>query len=93
MSGNAEDRRPVGDEYVRDAEKQVLYWLQKRLDAKGKGTIASRHELLGLIQEEYHELTMAVHQGEPLHIHAELVDIAVACIFGIACIKAQAMDW
>ncbi len=93
MSGGAKDRRQVADQYIREAEKQVSFWLQKRLDEKGRGTLASRHEILGIIEEEHHELVMAVHQGAMAELEAELTDRAVACLFGIACIKAGTMDW
>ncbi len=87
MSGNSRDRRPVGDEYIREAGMLVSYWLQKRLDEKGKGTFASRHKLLGILTEERRELIKAVHEGELADVLPELVNIALACI------KAGTMDW
>jgi len=93
MSGNAQGRQQISDEYIREAEQLVSFWLKKRLDEKGKGTFSSRHELLGILTEERRELTKAVHEGELADVLPELVDIAVACIFGVACIRAGTMDW
>lgn len=77
---------------VEDLKKQLVF----RLEQKGKGTFASSHEILGIITEEYHELVEAVrlHGDEKARrIKSELMDIAVACVFGAACINEGKMDW
>jgi len=65
-----------------------------RLDQKGTGTLASKHEIYGVIAEEVHELLHAIESNKPLEeVQKELMDIAVACIFGAACINAGTVDW
>lgn len=67
--------------------------LSMRLREKGCGAWVSSHEILGVLTEEYQEVTDAVHSGTVLEIRHELIDIAVACVFGISCIDAEALDW
>lgn len=52
-----------------------------------------RHKTLGVITEEYHELISACREDtDDYWVESELIDIAVACVYGIASlrtIKAQ----
>ena len=86
-------REQISQQQASEAVAWVRYWLFRRLDQKGYGSWTSRHEVLGFLTEEYHEATEAVHSKSPEEIRAELVDIAVGCIFGIACIDAKTLDW
>jgi len=65
----------------------------KQLKAKGRGSFASRHEILGQIEEELFELKEAIHSGDLQRIEEELADIGTTCSFGIACIKANGLEW
>ncbi len=67
--------------------------LMDRLNEKGYGVLVSRHEILGVLTEEYHEAVKAVESQSLKEVRSELVDLAVGCIFGIACIDAKAVDW
>lgn len=67
--------------------------INKVLKEKGSGAWLSRHELLGVLTEEYYETIDAVHQGTERELMNELADVAVTCIFGIACIKKKTLDW
>jgi len=68
--------------------------LAYRLNQKGTGTFASSHEVLGVVCEEFRELEDAVQGKEGLgNIKDELLDIAVACVFGAACIDAGGLEW
>jgi len=82
------------------AHARVIKWVEKfaealknRIIEKGDGTFSSKHEILGVITEEYYELVMAVHNESPQRITEELIDIAVGAIFAAACIDEQALDW
>lgn len=75
------------------ALNRVTTKLDERLTEKGRGAFLSRHEIYGIIAEERHEFIEAVQQGELRHVEAELVDIAVAAIFGIACINSGKVEW
>ena len=58
--------------------------LQKRLEKHGPRPYNSRHETLGIITEEYTELCNAICNDESHEeFSEELMDVAVACIFGI----------
>lgn len=66
----------------------------QRLAEKGNGTFSSRHEILGVLQEEFTELEDAVRDGElTSEVRHEIMDIAVGAVFAIACIDAHALDW
>ncbi len=64
-----------------------------RLEEKGRGTYASIHEVLGILAEEYYELTVAVKNNDQRNVVEELKDLAVGCLFGIACIEGGFVDW
>ena len=75
------------------ATQEVLDKMNFRLRQKGYGTFASRHEILGIIKEEFEEFNVAVTKGSPEELLEELKDIAVACILGIATIQSNKYDW
>ena len=66
---------------------------RRELDRKGPGIFTSRHEILGVVAEEYWELTEAIHSGDADRIQDELRDIAVAALHGLASLKSGRMDW
>ena len=77
-----------------DASRIVKQRLFERLKEKGFGAWTSRHEILGILEEEYNvELKEAVHSGDITDIKRELIDVAVGCLFAIACIDSDALDW
>jgi NTP pyrophosphatase (non-canonical NTP hydrolase) len=65
----------------------------ERLEEKGWGTLASTHEILGVINEEHAELIEAVKSNNRAAVRDEILDIAVACHFAIACIDSGTLDW
>jgi NTP pyrophosphatase (non-canonical NTP hydrolase) len=67
--------------------------LESRLDQKGWGTFSSRHEILGILTEEFHELVEAVKSGDNVDVQSELVDIAVGALFGAVCIENNGTEW
>jgi hypothetical protein len=83
---NAEDRTVA----------EVLSLLAKRLKAerkkKGDGVFASRHEISGVVREEYREFDDEVQRGHLDDIERELLDLAVAALWGVVSIK-EGMDW
>lgn len=86
-------RRQISPGCVDGAMHTVKIMLEHRLEQKGRGTLASRHEILGVVTEEMRELEKAVEVKPLKDVSDELVDIAVGCIFGLACINARAVDW
>ena len=88
-----EHRQQITEQEVNEAVATIRYHLFRRLEQKGFGTWTSRHEILGFLTEEYHEAIEAVHSKTANEVKAELVDIAVGCIYGVACIDSKALDW
>jgi len=58
--------------------------LSYRLDQKGRGIFVSSHEVLGVINEEMHELTDAIKSNDPEKILDELMDVVIAAFYGYA---------
>ena len=87
--------RPViTDGNLKWAMGALKHHLDSRLEQKGKGAWISRHEILGIITEECDvELKEAVHSESNQQIMAELCDIAVGCVFAMACIEQGTLDW
>jgi len=78
-----------------DIEKSID-WLRdefhRRIREKGPGIFKSRHEILGVVTEEYQELMEAVHSEDIHKVRNELLDIAVAALFGVTSIY-KGVDW
>lgn len=83
------ERPKFKPENIREALANLEHELDQRLDEKGEGCFSSRHEVFGVVAEEIDELLGAVREGSASQVEHELMDIAVACILGIACIN----DW
>lgn len=75
------------------AIKSVKDQLEIRLEEKGCHTFTSSHEVSGLMDEEFDEMKEAVHRNDNEHLRKELVDIAVAAIWGIVSIDEDGLDW
>lgn len=73
--------------------KEISNKTDFRMIQKGTHAWQSTHEILGVITEEYWELQEAVKNNNMEEIKKELMDIAVACHFGIACINEKTLDW
>jgi NTP pyrophosphatase (non-canonical NTP hydrolase) len=72
---------------------EVNRMMFQRLNDHGPGIFVSCHETLGVITEEYAELVGAVRSNDQDAQYRELVDIAVACLFGMASIRSGKMHW
>jgi len=86
-------RIPITEGQINDALEAVRQAILRRLEQKGHLSFASTHEALGIIDEEHHELTEAVQSNDHRQFENECLDIAVACVFAIACKRAGALDW
>lgn len=87
-------RQQLTEDDLANALETVARKLRYRMSQKGLGTMASRHEIYGVLAEEMHELMLEIHgkdKGDGLI--RELTDIAVGCIFGIASIENKGVDW
>ena len=73
---------------VRIQEKMLF-----RVNQKGMGAYSSRHEVLGIVKEEFKELVDAVHTESNERVSEELLDLAVGCVLGMASIDSGKTDW
>ncbi len=64
--------------------------IQKRLQRHGYGVAAGPHEILGILDEEMDELRDEVRANNHEKFYDELVDIAIAAIFGMASMVERA---
>lgn len=78
-------RERVSNESLLEAIDTLKRSLAKEIDRKGQNSFASTHEVLGVITEEYQELIDAVKSNNIDDVLLELTDLAVGCLFGIAC--------
>ena len=82
-------RKPISDKAIRDATDSVIHKIIERLAKKGRGSVASVHEVWGAVDEEMQEFKDAVRENDLPAAERELRDIAVGAIFAIACIMDE----
>jgi hypothetical protein len=85
-------RKLLKKENVCSAISDVCGAFNRQLSKKGSQKLVSTHEILGIVAEEYHELIGAVTNNSTPDVKEELIDIAVACLLGVASIK-EGVDW
>lgn len=85
-------RLKIKKRYVKSAVKALEDKIAYRMVQKGPQSYASVHEALGLITEEYKELIDAVQSNKRKDVISELLDVAVGCIFAVACDEAGGLD-
>jgi len=96
MDQMTNQRYPISPEIERRSLHEVSRMLASRLAEKGRGIIVSRHEILGICAEEWHELTLAVGDKSAslgVHVADELIDLAVAAIVGLMSIRTGKVEW
>lgn len=67
--------------------------MERRVGEKSNDSLASIHEGLGIITEEFHELVEAVRSNNHAKVVDELLDIEVGCMFLRACIVEGTLSW
>ena len=80
------------DSVLNEIREKVIY----RLKQKGWGISVSRHEIYGLLAEEFKELLDALqgHGNEArAEFHDELLDIGVGVVHALCSLKSGKMDW
>lgn len=91
-NGELSDRPQICDIDINFALTRLNEKTAYRLNEKGCGILISSHEILGVITEEYFEFVRAIEGGAGSKIKAELEDIAVAALVGLASIQTGQMD-
>ena len=85
-------RIPIDFKYNQKAIQIVKNKLVEKLRKKGNGSFVSRHESFGIVAEEFDELLDELRTNNKIKFKKELIDVAVACIFSIACLEAKTME-
>jgi NTP pyrophosphatase (non-canonical NTP hydrolase) len=89
-------RTQITSDWTDEATSATYKKLYERLKEKGWGSYSGRHEILGILTEEFWELVEAVKSqpisGSKNSVREELIDLAVGAIFGVACIDAGAIE-
>jgi hypothetical protein len=86
------DRPQASPEEVAEVLGYIQDEVAREIAKKGRGAFVSRHEILGVLHEEYREFEDEVHHGVDVTLMKELRDIAVAAIWGIVSTK-KGLDW
>lgn len=85
MSPSANNPRvPISADVREMAWRLLLANLKKRLIQHGDASFAGKHEGLGTITEEYHELVEAVRSNDPNQVINEAIDVAVGALWTAA---------
>ena len=87
MAAQVSSLRPqITEDEIKQTMAIIEAKLRRRLAKKGWGAYASRHEILGIVTEEFFEAVEAVRENDEIgyqHYTDELLDIAVAAGFGM----------
>jgi hypothetical protein len=86
------NRHKASSEEVTNQCDEVCGKIFYRLKEKGEGIFISSHEILGIVTEEYLEFCDEVRANDSDRQYDELMDIAVAAIFGMVSLKTGKMD-
>lgn len=87
------ERHQLNRKDIDSALDEVIHKLRYRIREKGMGSMSSSHEILGIIIQETAEYQEAVHCRQPEEEKVqELLDIAVAALFGVASIRSGGVD-
>ena len=86
-------RNNITEPAIKKSTEETYNKIIYRLNQKGWHSLSSTHEILGVVAEEYQELIEAIKEGDKEKIKQELLDISVACNFGMACIDSKNLDW
>jgi hypothetical protein len=86
-------RVTVDDATVAGVLADVRAEITRRIGEKGNLSFASRHECLGELREEFHELEEEIIANDPDAFKHELFDIIVAAVWSICSQKVDGLDW
>lgn len=78
-------RDTVEKHHIERGLADIRHMLLRRLEKHGTGSFASPHEALGIIKEEESELVEQIRLNHREHISSEMMDVAVAALFGYIC--------
>jgi type VI protein secretion system component VasK len=85
-------RRQLSKSNFYEVVGQLTAKIRQTAEKKGMGGCVSPHEILGIVEEEYEEFKAEVMNNDPDRAQEELLDIAVACIWGLASYNAKTVE-
>lgn len=86
-------REKITDEEVIVTFNKVREKTFKKIIEKGDHAFSSSHEILGILEEEMHELREAVRSGDKDELSSELLDICVGALFGLVSVDNNKTEW
>lgn len=86
------ERENISSEDINMTVCDFLNHLSKQIEKKGRGAFVSRHEISGVVKEEYDEFGDAVRSETNDRVKYELLDIMVAAFWGAASIKSNKIE-
>ena len=86
-------RIELDEAIIEDAFEKIILKFQDKLKEKGRMSLCSTHECLGLINEEHNELIEAVRSNSLEEFEEEVADIGVCVILALASKYAGGLDW
>lgn len=87
-------REKITEETVVAAFDKVVDKLIEKIEEKGDLSFSSRHEILGVVQEEFDEFKQTVHDNSIQETsESELIDIVIAAVWGMCSMDVGGCDW
>lgn len=77
-------REKITEQDIRTIADILVRKTLERIQQKGNGAFVNNHEIWGVLDEEVDEFKEAVRENDPADAYAELVDIGVVSVFGLA---------
>lgn len=82
------ERLVADQDLVNAVISDLAMHLIEKMDEKGLECFSSTHEAYGKIEEERYEALQAMHQNQDEQFEAELLDIAIAALWGVVSYRA-----
>jgi hypothetical protein len=86
---NVNTRVPVHRHRIEAVVSELQKQIDKRIDKHGRDSFIGPHEIFGVLAEEVDEYLVEVRLEDHDKQVAELFDIAVAAVFGIASLRTN----
>ena len=84
-----EQRNELTDKEITKSIAVIKEKIKMRLLQKHRGSYISNHETYGIMAEEFKELLDALQANDNMGFYAELMDVAVGAIIGMASMYAN----
>lgn len=81
------ERPRIPEWEVKKVQELVQVHLGEKILEKGRGAFVSTNEILGAVTEEYHESRVEIQANHRKNLEKELLDLAVACLWGVASLR------